>query len=1845
MGEVELSMAGIIAAEHGMAAAALRESPGCLEHPPHESSLVEGTGRAASARKKHYSYGVSGKEGKSNIRKQRFSIEEKEKTKLPERTKLLNPDNVKPRGVEAWFPVFVSSRQGGSREREFVGEVRLSFRFLSADFMQQRELTAGADEGDNGPVGALRYKLERRPGRLFMTIRCCRALPKAMIGERAPVVEARLRHGGWKCCTRRQVGLDPTFNESMSVEIMWTPQDLKSPELILEVKDKALGGGLMAAIRVPVAPFILHPFMPADIWCPLLRDDAVGGTSAGLYCGFVYLPSAGGKQRGDRYTSIGQSSGTNPPTNNVENFADPEYAGISRRAWSGMVHAQVISARGLPASSKDPQIGVRLRVGGHLGGHSPPFQWTTIVRGGEGEPYFNSTFLLGLRQEALIGNEDQANPVPLGRTPVLEVEARCSRGGGKLLGTVEIPIFPLWLMGHMTRVWYPMRSNDGESEAGRVFLGLQFVSDGGAAGNSTLTAPSASNSIGEAAGRRRYIFLEVRQGRDLCLAPASSGHPAVHLEMLGSGSRGKSPPSKDGGSDPQWPDGAGLLALPYPTCGIGKAGSACLNDVLRISVIIERVKENGEQKDEGRVWEENVGNPVVGQCDWPLPTEDLVSGHPISCWHGLWAGGTPAGAVYLRCRVGFEGEALDYTTPYESQNGTGEGSLAVPSLAFGNYHVEFLKVQGFERTLRRIGLAVEDTLGSSSQQSNELQWNGVAYLTDAAGRGGEDSTAYSAASVPVSSGRAVAVRARGNGSSRSLCIQVSVAGGRLSYNGAKSGKAVRAVSCVPPEKLVPIVAVPGSQLLEWFPSVEVKDGGVGDKAGVGEADTGQVLLSIRYAPLAVGVLEVAVCEAHLADNHQSPIVGWGNLKALTRILPAQTGGRVGYKVRSTPGRRGVRTNLHRDEKSQTCAGRGTIFSWEDTVPHRMRFNNAFNKQPTTLHVSVVQSDRMIGFASVGAEAVVHDVMSTMAREITDGDRRPRGSAHDLGPVGLCDNDFGDPVQAWYPLRAPADISPITEVEGGAPPTEEGRQPSAALAASTEVGRVRVRMKFAPHPKVLLRNWQERNSDTRANGISAMKALFYRLNRSGNLIVETEDLRLALIDAVDAFLTKPTTATQTNNVAPGDTTRASQAGEFVLLMSQRIKSKLASGGGVAPSESAADSVLTMMERDRNAEVKFTEYCMFLSQAAAWQTKVGVEDLVSELAEDNEDNCSGNDSEGGFVGSDADENGSEPLEAHHRRGGQGARPGMCAVAPVQPSKLLPSPVDSDNCPSKGRSLEGTTLSARKYSGNNTMKNKQSSGQELARSPTTDRPKHCIIRRNDEDESQNTSGSYGVVESGMDEPEKVMMVRKERRFPENVTLWTVGQVQRWLSEDMQLPKHVNIFREASIDGLVLCNLTDSVLKEGMGILDPLHRLKILSHVQKLCKQQHQHHNYMRNDQASITPTIQDYSCSAARRPSSPPFRSNGIDVVETGSPPPVTLPEEEASRISFTGSLPNGVGTVHLREREIQQLMPRTDNSDKDDQVPAGSLSGFTAGEEAFAHTMNEVRGEFIADKRLRQAVTGRSPLRKRKRRLPANAMTSEVHEVVQTAMWEAAALLLEKQSTEKNQHKRGKSTDDYPSAWWGSSEGGSTSKSDDVNHGDIGPGWVSDSNAEPSKSGTLKRARLLFDEFCSFEQGAGESSPTAYGLKLTRHRLEVCIRSLLQIEMRWEQWQLFLDSVASLRTQGYLSLDDFSNEFAFNSFHQRPTTPRIPWSQHKHPETTGGSIEFEDDSAASSLLAAKTPTGWGTTATQDVADLRDFVLSIADTLRTSGPTLRGVISKFDRRSGDGKVRRPSISVFLE
>ncbi len=1260
--------------------------------------------------------------------------------------------------------------------------------------------------------------------------------------------------------------------------------------------------------------------------------------------------------------------------------------------------------------------------------------------------------------------------------------------------------------------------------------------------------------------------------------------------------------------------------------------------------------------------------------------------------------------------MGFEGEALDHNNTLPLQN---DGDPAVSPLAFGNFHVEFLKVRGFERTLRRMGFVFDDSSGGPTHQGGGLHWHGAAYLMEAPGSGGDGygCTESGGASAPVGSGRAVAVGARGRGGSRPLCVQVSLAGGPSSTDGVNTVvKTLKAVSCVPPEKLVPIAAVPGSELLEWFPCVAsakakprdrgeeeergrcdqytnpkqsstrppipataataaagiVKDRNAGGKPGAGEADTGQVLISIRYAPLAVGVLEVAVCDAQLASNGNPWSQRLGNLRTLTRILPDQTGGVVGHKTRSTPARRGVQSNLHGDRRSQYVA-----YSWEDTCPHRMRFNNAFNKQPTTLHVSVVQGDRMIGFASVGVEAIVHDAMVNMARDIKEGHRNPRGSAHDVGAVGLFTDDFSDPVQAWYPLHAPLTG---TATGAGLSSTTDDKLPSAPPTAGMEVGRVRVEIKFAPHPKVLVKNWQEGAAVSRATGIAAMKAIFYRLNRSGSLIVETEDLRLALADAVDSFLAKPPPEAGASGGLQQEPPRASHAGEFVLLMYQGIKSNEDPGRGVALAESAADSILTMLERDRTAEVTFAEFCVFLSQAASWQAEAAVGDLIRELAEDNnDDDVCDHDSEDDVRDGDPDEDGAVSLEGRDSHFG-----GQLSSRITSPTS---HPVDADhgNHPQMAMAM-GTgriTETNGKLSPRQPFFGSSSLGQEMAKNPFLVSGKgppagssadtNALVELPESPSSRSTSYGNVKILQATDERTTTQAMRNgetachtpvpRQPLPKDVTRWTVAQVMSWLTEDMQLPVHASKFREASIDGLVLCDLTDTLLNEGLGIPDPLHRLKILRHVQNLCKRQQLPRSHAsgkmswdaprprptptpRHDDARetfLTPARSiDVAASAAGRPDARSRVVGDRDDKSTVNavwkpqprPPPAIPSEEKTIGKPNAPTSPRDTWPAHTNPGAVGEKTTQTTDdfavTVTDEEPPVAPGLGIATDEDVSSN----MRG-------LGQPGTARLLVGQRtKRDIPVYATTTEVHEVVQTAMWKAAALLEEGSPSGTGDAKPVKELDEYPQAWWGSSEGGSTGRSDSIyddgaNHASSGG---RNGNCEKTnEDGGNRQARLLFDEFCSLR--TAESSECTHAPKLTRHVLELGIRSLLQVDMKWEQWQLFLDSIPSLRTHGYLNPDEFSAAFAFHHVVRQQHIPRTQLSQHNQPETTCGSLVR----SGISDLAVETTAGWGTKAAQDISELREFVLGIADALRTRRPTLGGFISMFDRR-GSGEVSGP-------
>lgn len=1828
MGEVELSMAGIVAAEKAFATAAAFSTTTVAKM----QMQTEGTNNQNIdiERAMHKLEKIEKDENRKL-----WILAQKTRSESSNRVSEMTSTNTKACGVQAWFPLYLPSKTGDNRDREHVGEVRLSFRFLSTSFMLQRQLTAGGDEGDNGPIGRLRYVLERRPGRMLITVRCCRALPKSMIGDRAPLVEARLHPGEWTCSTRRQAGLDPVFNENMVVEMLWTPSECPSPELVLEVKDKALGGGRMAVIRIPVAPFVLHPRMRADVWYPLSIDGR-GDENSGIFCNLVYAPSPGGAQPdkgmigellGDRSTF---DSSTVAPTINP----------IRIESRSGMVHVEVISVRGLPITSKDPQVGVRLRVYDQRGSSLSPFLRTAAARGERGEARFNKTFLLRLKQDAP-RRGDQVGENELGDTPVLEIETRCARGKGRPLGVVEIPLFPLWFLGHMTRTWYPMRVADNKGDAGSIFIGLQFLADETIGSDGAVSGAEATNSRGET-GRRRFLFIQVRQGRGLsCTHSLSGQEPAVHVELLGSGAKAKTPPARDGGTDPEWRDGAGMLTLPYSVHGgsTARRGSNYTSEVLRIIAVNERGLDCGWSASNAGI----VGSDyrVIGQCDWPIPAEDRSRGRPMSAWHTLWTGGNPSGDIYIRCRVGFEGETLDHFPSHDVLDIRNVVSPP-PLLTIGNYHVKFLDVRGFKQIIRRTQLSsIIDA--SVAAQGGGVSWEGKAYMAASPVAADDPDAAHGTTSVPVGSERVVAVRTSGRGSGRYLCLKMSTTGCVRIRRG--SGPVV-AICSIAPEKLRSLTEVPGSEFREWLPMVAMHDRGNELKGGTEDADTGQLLISVSYSPLAVGVLEVSVLETEVTKHEKCPKrlrnqvpTASKTLKALTRLLPAKTGATVGHRVRATPGRRGFRTmNDENLGQPQRIFREGIRCSWAGTRPHRMRYNNAFNGRPTTLHITVIQGDKMIGYATVGTEAIVLRVVASMTRDEDAGERRRICSEHDLGPIGTREEDYGDWSDAWYPLKLRSAHAPSDSSDGQVRDLDEDATSKVSQRGGADAGHIRVAVRFAPHPKVLLPNWQEGAAVERAKGIMAMKALFYRVNRNGSLVVEKEDLRVALLEAVEAFVKESTNkrismqkavdATMTAWSEGGGGGGLAQAGGVVLKIMQILKADETLGVYSAMPHTAMDAVFTAINRNRSAEVSFAEYCAFLLKAAARQAEADVAGLLDELGEDNDDDCD-DDSEDEVFNDAHDDGKSDEFKLHsaQRKDMPSPQNGMMYEVRNPPSTGSPREVHSQHPPSNKTSKIKRFIAPAVCNADTSSDSECSATitqQHVIRSPCqgpTTRGQHQSDRqatcRKVRHVSRASSSRRGEERAPMATAHEFALQSKVTGpLGKDVATWMVADVTRWLWERLQLGQYEDIFRKASVDGLLLVDLTDSLLKE-MGLLNPLHRLKILRHSHELHRQRR-----IRDTKSaglrllkSRTPTIDEFS---ALRPAkeNPPNQDSG-----SRKDPVVDIQEHEPRHRRDQQFAPGaGVATAsdhRIRARRLSLGVEEVFGS------PREPCRNVAVDEGVFAEVMEEVRSEFVRDRRESSSAVTLSGIHGRTRRVLAHATTAEVLEVVKHAMWKAAAILQDQfLGSNSEQHPRNFNHDEFPESWWESSEGGSMSESQE-NHSD--PASRLSNNDTGAPWGGIG-AQLLFTEFVKFQPGRARSQRhrTGSGSRLTRPKLKAGIKSLLGIDMKWEQWNQVLNSFFDPRSKGHLVNDDFVDLFGFQNFALNHANV---WNRGQPSPRNENQNNGVSPRTSTQTSTVETAGRIEVNAEEELASLRECVTGMAGKLRELRLTLQGAVAKFD------------------
>jgi C2 domain len=386
-------------------------------------------------------------------------------------TAVVPKSDVKGRGndaVELWLPLLrfptatTTATKKGTNATEAIGipagELRCSFRFLPRDFLLQRELVLGTDDGENGPLGQYRYHLERKPGQLLITLHKAVGLQPARIGDRNPCIEATVSGTGassdWHAKTKRQSGVNPVFDEQLVADILWTPQDTVAPQLTLGIVDKSFGGGRLSRISLPIAPYILHPRMPADLFLPYTNNDNNSNsssskdtaTAAGLYCSLVYLPAPNGNQK-----AVG---------------IDPDIAGLCTLEYTGAVHLDIVSAAGLSVSTRDPLIAARLchigtnsssATGNTAGGaaaavvdaNATPFTLSTAVVDGKSDPIFNTNIHLPYTRQAL------AAAAAVGTTPFIDLEIRDERHKSKVVGWVQVPLFPLWLgLGHMTKTWY-----------------------------------------------------------------------------------------------------------------------------------------------------------------------------------------------------------------------------------------------------------------------------------------------------------------------------------------------------------------------------------------------------------------------------------------------------------------------------------------------------------------------------------------------------------------------------------------------------------------------------------------------------------------------------------------------------------------------------------------------------------------------------------------------------------------------------------------------------------------------------------------------------------------------------------------------------------------------------------------------------------------------------------------------------------------------------------------------------------------------------------------------------------------------------------------------------------------------------------------------------------------------------------------------------------------------------------------------------------------------------------------------------------------------------------------------
>lgn len=81
-----------------------------------------------------------------------------------------------------------------------------------------------------------------------------------------------------------------------------------------------------------------------------------------------------------------------------------------------------------------------------------------------------------------------------------------------------------------------------------------------------------------------------------------------------------------------------------------------------------------------------------------------------------------------------------------------------------------------------------------------------------------------------------------------------------------------------------------------------------------------------------------------------------------------------------------------------------------------------------------------------------------------------------------------------------------------------------------------------------------------------------------------------------------------------------------------------------------------------------------------------------------------------------------------------------------------------------------------------------------------------------------------------DSLVPVDTSNELPLDVSEWTIEHVARWVVEDVELPQYRDIFLRNRVDGCVLSHLEDCDLQLLLGIVHPLHRKRLLVHLDRL-------------------------------------------------------------------------------------------------------------------------------------------------------------------------------------------------------------------------------------------------------------------------------------------------------------------------------------------------------------------------------------------------------------------------------